>query len=60
MAKALTIFGMVVGVLLTLIFSMDLLLGIPFEGAQMMMDIGGLVAGVILGYVSFTTFREQK
>ena len=60
MAKALTIFGMVVGALLTLLFTLDLIVGIPFDGAQMSMDIGGLVAGLILGYVSFETFREQK
>ena len=60
MAKALTIFGMVVGGLLALLFTLDLAAGIPFGGANMMMDIGGMIAGLILGYVSFETFREQK
>lgn len=60
MAKALTIFGMVVAALLTLMFTLDLVAGIPFSGAQMIMDIGGIIAGAILGYVSFSTFREQK
>ena len=60
MAKALTIFGMVVAGLLTLVFTLDLLLGIPFDGAQLMMDIGGMLSGMILGYVSFSTFRELK
>ena len=60
MAKALTIFGMVVAALLTLMFSADLLLGIPFAGAQLAMDIGGIISGIILGYVSFSTFREQS
>ena len=59
MARALTIFGMVVAVLLTLMFSLDLMLGIPFYGADWLMDVGGILAGVILGYVSFMTFREQ-
>lgn len=60
MAKALTIFGLVVAALLTLLFTLDLVAGIPFGGAQMTMNIGGIIAGIILGYVSFSTFREQK
>lgn len=60
MAKALTIFGMVVAGLLGLAFLLDLIVGIPFDGAKPAMDIGGLVAAVILGYISFETFREQR
>lgn len=60
MSKALTIFGMVVAGLLTLMFTLDLAAGIPFGGAQMTMNIGGIIAGAILGYVSFSTFREQR
>lgn len=60
MSKALTIFGMVVAGLLTLMFTLDLVAGIPFGSAQMTMNIGGIIAGMILGYISFSTFREQR
>ena len=60
MPKALTIFGMVVAGLLGLVFALDLALGIPFEGASMGMDVGALIAALILGYISFSTFREQR
>jgi hypothetical protein len=61
MAKALTIFGMVVAGLLGLLFALDIIVGIPFGGAKILgMDVGGLVASGILGYLSFSTFREQR
>ena len=33
---------------------------IPFDGAQPMMNYGALVGSAILGYLSFSTFREQR
>ena len=60
MPKALTIFGMVVAGLLGVAFLLDMIVGIPFGGAQFKMDIGGLIAAAILGYIGFETFREQK
>ena len=60
MSKGLTIFGMVVAGLLSLVFLLDLIVGIPFQGAKMSMDVGGLAAGLILGYLSYSTFREQR
>ncbi len=60
MPKAMTIAGMVVAALLLLLFGADLALGIPFGGAQMMMNLGVIFGSAILGYLSFTTFREQK
>lgn len=60
MAKALTIGGMVVAALLSMAFGLDLVLGIPFEGANMMIDIGMLLAGLMLGYMSFNAFRDFK
>jgi hypothetical protein len=60
MPKALCIVGMVVGVLLLLVFGLDLGLQFPFRRASMTMDIGGVISAVILGYVSWTTLREQK
>ena len=60
MPKAMTIFGMVVAGLLTLVFALDLIVGIPFQGAKWGMDLGVLIAAAILGFLSFTTFREQR
>ena len=60
MSKAMTIAGMVVAALLILLFGTDLAVGIPFGGAQTTMNIGALTASAILGYLSFSTFRELR
>ena len=60
MPKAMTIFGMVVAGLLALMFALDLIVGVPFQGANWGMDLGALTAAGILGYLSFSTFREQR
>jgi len=60
MPKAMTIAGMVVAALMLLMFGADLVLGIPFGGAQMTMNIGALVSAGILFYLSFSTFRELR
>jgi hypothetical protein len=61
MAKALTIVGMLVAALLLLIFALDLALGIPFGGsnASSTMDIGMIVCGAVLFFLSWSTYREQ-
>ena len=60
MAKALTIAGMVLSLILLLLFVLDLGLGIPFRGAMgMRTDITFVVCALILGYLSFSAFREQ-
>ena len=61
MTKALTIFGMVIAGLLGLAFLLDMIVGIPFQGAKIVgMDIGGLVTAGILGYLSYSSFRELR
>ncbi|MDZ4658027.1 MAG: hypothetical protein SH868_10665 [Bythopirellula sp.] len=60
MSKAMTIAGMVVAALVLLVFTLDLALGIPFGTGMNAMHIGAILASAILGYVSFSTFREQK
>lgn len=59
MPKALTIVGMVVAGLLVFLFGLDLAVGIPFGGASKSMDIAFLLAGGILGYMSWNAFRDQ-
>jgi hypothetical protein len=59
MPKALTISGMVVAVLLLLPFGLDLALQFPFGRASMAMDIAFVVCAAMLGYMSWSAFREQ-
>ncbi|MHC2067103.1 hypothetical protein ACYFX5_06510 [Bremerella sp. T1] len=60
MSKALTIVGMGVSVLLLLIFALDMLAGVPFGGVSMTMDIAFVICAAVLGFLSYTTFAEQK
>lgn len=58
MAKALTIFGMVVAGLVALVFIADLAVGVPFQGASTTMDIGAIIGAGVLGYLAWDAFRE--
>ncbi len=67
MAKALTITGMVVAGLVLVIFGLDLAVGVPFGGAitgdqthWTIVDIGLCLAAGVLGYLSWSTFRELR
>jgi len=60
MPKALCLVGSVVAVLLLLVFGLDLAVGFPFHRKSMMMDVGCLLCAAALGYLSWTTFKEQK
>ncbi len=60
MAKAFTIMGMLIAVILIALFSVDLAIGLPFQKASMAMDIGMIVASVILALISFQTMRETQ
>lgn len=60
MSKALTIVGMVVAVLLLLIFALDAVAGVPFGTVSFSMDIAFIICAGVLGFLSYTTFVEQK
>lgn len=60
MSKALCLVGSVVAVLLLLVFGLDLALQFPFGRASLVMDIGMVVCGLALGFVSWTTLKEQR
>jgi hypothetical protein len=60
MSKALTILGMVVAGLVGLLFAVDLVAGIPFGGANIMMNIGALIGAAILGYLSWDAMRDVR
>jgi hypothetical protein len=55
-----TIVGMVVAGLVALVFALDLAIGIPFSKASMMMDVGGIIAGLLLGYLSWDAMQDVR
>jgi hypothetical protein len=59
MPKALAVSGMVVAALLVLMFGLDLAVRVPFDRASQSMDIAFLICAAMLGYMSWSTFREQ-
>ena len=59
MPKVLCIAGTVTATLLVLVFGVDLAIGFPFGGVSKGMNIGFIVCSLILGYISWTTMREQ-
>jgi len=59
MAKTLTVLGMVVAVLVLAVFALDLAIKFPFERVSLAMDIVAIVCAGILGFLSWTTYKEQ-
>jgi hypothetical protein len=60
MPKLLTITGMVVAALLVIMFGLDLAVGIPFSKAGgWLVDLLFLLCAGMLGYMSWSTYREQ-
>jgi hypothetical protein len=59
MPKALTVSGMVIAVVLVLMFGLDLAVAVPFDRASKWMDVSLLICAALLGYMSWSTFREQ-
>ena len=59
MPRSLAIFGMVVAGLLVVMFGADLAIGFPFRKASLAMDLALLICAAALGYMSWTTYREQ-
>jgi hypothetical protein len=60
MPKFLTIGGMAISAILLLLFGLDLAIQIPFERVSPVMDIAAVVCALMLGYMSWTTFRELR
>jgi hypothetical protein len=72
MSKSLTVGGMVVAILLLTLFLVDLLdwmlsglifekpFGFPFKGASPLMDIAFIICSIILGYLSWSAFKELQ
>jgi len=61
MSKAFAIIALIIAICMLLIFGLDASpLNIPFRGASKTMDYGFIVCGLILAYLSWRTFREQR
>jgi|WetSurMetagenome_2_1015567.scaffolds.fasta_scaffold1587538_2 hypothetical protein len=60
MPKALCILGIIVAGLMLLAFGMDAAIKFPFQRINLTMDIGCLISSLMLGYISWTTLKEQK
>ncbi len=59
MPKVLCLAGLIVSGLLLLLFGLDLAIGIPFDKAYPPLNIALVVCALILGFMSWTTYREQ-
>jgi len=60
MSKILCIVSLALSCLLLLIFLLDLTIGVPFGKANMMMDLGFIVAAGIIAVFSFLTMKETR
>jgi hypothetical protein len=58
MMKAVCIFGVVFGILAALIFGLDLAIELPFGCPSPTLDIGFIVSGLILAYLSWSAKGE--
>ncbi len=59
MPKALCLTGMVVAIVVLLLFLLDLIIKVPFQRADVVMDVVFVLCAGTLGFISWTTFREQ-
>ena len=60
MSKALCYSGIATAVILLILFSLDLVIGVPFKKADTLMDIVFLVSASGLGLVSWLTLKDLK
>lgn len=45
---------------MTLLFLLDMFVGFPFAGASITLDIFGIIAGAVIGYLAWDTAREIR
>ena len=58
MEKVLTLIGLVVASLLTLVFVLDLAVGLPFGRQSAVLDVLFAIAGGVIIWQSYDTYRE--
>lgn len=59
MPKALCLTGMVIAIVVFLLFLLDLIIKVPFQRANPIMDVVFVLCAATLAFISWTTFREQ-
>ncbi|MDA1055907.1 MAG: hypothetical protein O3C40_36440 [Planctomycetota bacterium] len=59
MPKALCLTGMVIAIVVFLLFLLDLIVKVPFQRADPIMDVVFVLCAGTLGFISWMTFREQ-
>ncbi len=59
MPKALCLTGMVIAIVVFLLFLLDLIVKVPFQRANLVMDVVFVLCAGTLGFISWTTFKEQ-
>lgn len=58
MPKTLSLSGLAIGGLIVLVFGADLAIGVPFSRAAPIINIGFLIAGLALCYLSYDAFKD--
>jgi Kef-type K+ transport system membrane component KefB len=58
--KALIALDVVISAVLILAFGVDLITGWPFDRCSLSMDITYLISGVVLAYLTWRAYREQR
>ena len=55
---AFTLFGFAVAGLLILLFGLDLVMAVPLQRVSLLMDVTYLLCGIILGWLSWSCYRD--
>lgn len=58
--RTFTVLGITVGALLAILFGIDLATALPFYRASLVCDVGFLVSGTLLVYLSLDVLRDQR
>ena len=59
MRKVSLLYVALVAVLVAALFLLDMVAGVPFRKASMLMDISLVICAILLGIISWMTLREQ-
>lgn len=59
MPKVLCLTGMVIAILILVLFLLDLAVKFPFQRISSMMDVTFVLCAIGLGFISWSTLREQ-
>ena len=60
MSKLLGFAGMVIAGLIAILFMADLAVGIPFERASIAVDVGFILASLIVAYLSWSIVERSR